>query len=134
MTHTHRPLLHWTLGLPFECDEFNDITTEYLESIVTYQTYNYTFAGIDPVTSMKGWVYNGIINPGNNLEFIICLKNVTTMDRGEYAVGGTLNDGTFAFANNGRVQVPDICACNITIPTGNPTQMPTGILIFSFFF
>ena len=123
-----RPLTHWTLGLPFECDEYSNITSQYLSSLIVSElSYNHTTTGIDIVTSIKGFTYIGNILPGTLMNFGLCLLNVSNMDIGEYAVGGTLNDGSFIFANNGKVQVPDICACNITIPPPSPTQSPTGL-------
>ena len=130
-----RPLTRWTIGLPFACDEYYNITGEYLASLVTSRSYNYTSAGIDIVTSIKGWSYVGRVTPGSYMTFGLCLTNVSNIDYGEFSVGGGINGGPFYWANDGKVLVPDVCACNITLPTPSPTMQPTrNISVTVFFF
>lgn len=125
--------------MPVQCDEYANMTAEYLESLVTSQSLTYN-AGIDVRTSVKGWTFQGNVAPGTQRTFGFCLRNVSTVERGEYAVGGILSNGTFLYANNGRVLVPDICACNVTIPiptlapTAAPSLPPSSFLYLCVFF
>lgn len=131
--HFHRPLTTWTIGLPLECDEYSGINGEYLSNLIHSTSYNLSHTGIDVITEMKGFTFIGEIDPGTPLTFTMCLKNISSVDNGEYSVGGKGGGSNMLYANDGRVQVPDICLCNLTVPTINPTIEPTCYIIIVFF-
>ena len=109
-----------------ECDEYNEINPGYLQQILHSASFDITGTGIDIITDMKGYTFQGRVDPGTALRFTLCLqRGIFHVEEGEYAVSGINNDGTTYYANDGRVLVPDICACNISIFTLPPTDEPT---------
>ena len=119
----------WVLGLPLQCNEFNEITNEHLESLVYSSGVTLTGVGTDPLTGMKGFHFSGVISPGTPLSYALCLENVSiALKTGEYAVSGyDLRVNQTFYANDGRIDVPDLCVCdqNTMIPTNVPSDIPT---------